>query len=79
MRQTHKMVKYTHLIRRQQPINCLSVCDYFVGLAVKGIMFTNVFHICPLALVWSAVNLMKLSWMNVVPATSQNCKRLPPK
>ena len=45
----------------------------------RELTLTNVFHICPLALVWSAVNLMKLSWMNVVPATSQNCNRLPPK
>ena len=29
------MVKHTQKIRRQQPINFLSVFDYFVGLAIK--------------------------------------------
>ena len=30
------MVKHTQTIRRQQPMNCLSVFDHFVGLALKG-------------------------------------------
>ena len=34
-RQPHKMVKQTQTIRRQQPTNCLSVFDYFMGLALK--------------------------------------------
>ena len=29
------MVKQTQAIRRQQPMNCLSVFDHFVGLPVK--------------------------------------------
>ena len=29
------MVKYTQTIRRQQLMNCLSVFDHFVGLALK--------------------------------------------
>ena len=29
------MVKHTQTIRRQQPTNCLSVFDYFVGLVLK--------------------------------------------
>ena len=29
------MVKHTQKIRRQQPTNCLSVFDHFLGLAVK--------------------------------------------
>ena len=29
------MVKHTQTIRRQQPTNCLSVFDHFVGLAPK--------------------------------------------
>ena len=33
-----KMVKHTQTIRRQQPTNCLSVSDYFVGLPLKGLM-----------------------------------------
>ena len=36
-RQRQKMVKHTQTIRRQQPTNCLSVFDHFVGLAFKGI------------------------------------------
>ena len=34
-RQPHKMVKHTQTIRRQQLINCLSVIDHFMGLALK--------------------------------------------
>ena len=30
------MVKHTQTIRRQEPTNCLSVFDFFVGLALKG-------------------------------------------
>ena len=33
----HKMVKDTETIRRQQPTNCLSVFDHFLGLALKGL------------------------------------------
>ena len=29
------MIKHTHTIRRQQPTNCLSLFDHFVGLVVK--------------------------------------------
>ena len=35
--QIDKMVKHTQTIRRQQPTNCLSMFDHFVGLAVKGL------------------------------------------
>ena len=31
------MVKHTQTIRRQQPTNCLSVFDHFVGLALTGL------------------------------------------
>ena len=31
------MVTQTQTIRRQQPINCLSVFDLFVGLALEGL------------------------------------------
>ena len=31
------MVKHTKIIRRQQPTNCLSVFDHFVGFAFKGL------------------------------------------
>ena len=31
------MVKHTETIFRQQPMNCLSVFDLFVGLALKGL------------------------------------------
>ena len=33
------MVKHTQTICRQQPPNCLSVFDHFVGLALKGLNF----------------------------------------
>ena len=33
------MVKYTQIIRRQQPTNCLSVFDHFVGLVPKGLIW----------------------------------------
>ena len=36
-RQPHKMVKHTQTIRWQEPANCLSVFDYFVGLALKDL------------------------------------------
>ena len=35
--QTYKMVKYIQTIRGQQPTNCLSVFDHFVGLALQGL------------------------------------------
>ena len=47
------MVKHTQTIRLQQPMNCLSVFDHFVGLALKGlileakcsdIFFSQFFH-----------------------------------
>ena len=31
------MVKHTDTIRRQDPTNCLSVFDHFVGLALKRV------------------------------------------
>ena len=34
-RHSHRMVKYTQTIRRQQPTNCLSEFDHFVGMALK--------------------------------------------
>ena len=35
--QPHKIIKYTQTIRRQQPTNCLTAFDRFVGLALKGL------------------------------------------
>ena len=32
------MVRPTQTIRLQKPMNCLSVFDYFVGLALKGLI-----------------------------------------
>ena len=37
MCQSHKIVKHTQTIRRQQPTNCLSVFDYSVKLVLKGL------------------------------------------
>ena len=36
-RQSHKIVKHTQTILRQQPTNCLSVFEHFVNLALKGL------------------------------------------
>ena len=33
------MVKHTQIILRQQPTNCLSVFDHFVGLMLKGLIW----------------------------------------
>ena len=35
------MVKHTPTIRRQQPTNCLSAFDHFVGLAVKELIMSQ--------------------------------------
>ena len=32
------MVKHTQIIRQKKPTNCLSVFDYFMGLALKGLI-----------------------------------------
>ena len=40
-RQPHKMVKDTERIRRQQPTNCLSMFDHFVGLTLKGLYWSD--------------------------------------
>ena len=37
-RQPHKMVKHLQTIRQQNPTNCLSVYEHFVGLALKGLI-----------------------------------------
>ena len=47
------MAKHTQTICRQQPTNCLTVFDHFVGLAFKGLKlsisvpfyFHQIFHI----------------------------------
>ena len=39
------MVKHTETIRCQQPTNCLSIFDHFVGLALKGLSLTLVNNI----------------------------------
>ena len=41
--QSHKMVKHTQTICRQQPTNCSSVFDNFVGLALKGLTDGSLF------------------------------------
>ena len=37
--QSHRMVKHTQTIRRQQPTNCLSDFDHFVNLALKELKY----------------------------------------
>ena len=39
--QPHKMFKYTQTICRQQPTNCLSMFDHFVGLVLKGLLVSS--------------------------------------
>ena len=36
------MVKHTQTIRRQQSANCLSMFDYFVKLALKGLRLLRI-------------------------------------
>ena len=36
-REPHKMVKHTQTIRWLLKTNCLSLCDHFMGLALKGL------------------------------------------
>ena len=40
------MAKHTQIIRRQQPANCLSVFDFFVRLANKGLIEDSVTKSC---------------------------------
>ena len=35
------MVKHTQTIRQLLPMNCLSLFDHFVGLALKGLTFVT--------------------------------------
>ena len=35
---TRQNGKHTQIIRRKKPTNCLSVFDYFMGLALKGLI-----------------------------------------
>ena len=37
------MVKHTQTIRWLLPMNCLSVFDHFVGLALKGLITMKIF------------------------------------
>ena len=39
------MAKHTQTIRRQQSINCLSVSDHFVGLALTRLMYRLIFEL----------------------------------
>ena len=40
-RQSHKILKHTQTIRRQQPKKCLSMFDHFVELALKGLILVH--------------------------------------
>ena len=46
-RESHKMVKHTQVIRRQEPTNRLRVFDHFVGLVLKGWCFSILQKINP--------------------------------
>ena len=43
--QSHKIVKHNQKIRRQQPTNCLSVFNHFVGLALKELNTESLFSV----------------------------------
>ena len=47
-RQSHKMTKNTQPIRWQQPTICLSAFDEFLGLALKGLVYSRICN-----LIWS--------------------------
>ena len=42
--QPPKMVRQTQVIRLQQPANCLSLFDHFVGLGLKGLIKSQKIH-----------------------------------
>ena len=75
------MVKHTQTIRRQQPTNCLSVFDHFVGLALKGLKFSNPFQFSPIFHFYSLENPQKTSgvrkgtsaWSSLCQAISCQC------
>ena len=46
------MIKHTQTISRQQLMNCLSVFDYFMGLALQGLRFLLIFVKIPLIFVF---------------------------
>ena len=48
------MVKYTQTIRQQYPTNFLSVFDYFVGLALKGLRY------------WDSLFLLNWMWVFIL-------------
>ena len=41
------MVKHTQTVHPQQPTNCLSVFDHFVGLALEGLIIHAVAYLGP--------------------------------
>ena len=48
--QSHKMIKHTQTIRRQQSMDCLNVFDHFVKLVLKGLkgdIKIEKFPLCP--------------------------------
>ena len=58
------MFKYTQTIRQQQPTNCWSVFNHFVGLALKGLNICSVFNL-PFQIIYHSV-------------TSNNCNKVVP-
>ena len=53
-----KIVKHTQTIRRQQPTNCLSVFDHFLGLVLEGLIcsFFDAFKVAVIFFVEIASN-----------------------
>ena len=49
----HKMVKHTQTIRHLLLTNCLSVHDHFVGLALKELNCSKIYHMLSSHLIYS--------------------------
>ena len=63
------MVEHTQTIRRQQPTNCLSVSEYFVGLGLKGFtQHVKISLLCP-------IGLWLLFFPNTYPKNKSNILR----
>ena len=54
--QPYRMVKHTQAIRWLQPMNCLSMFDHFVELALKALSSTKYRQICFLKFWWTVDN-----------------------
>ena len=54
------MVKHAQTIRRQKAINCLSVFDHFVGLALKGLIVVSLLQMSSFSALSFALHFLRL-------------------